>query len=166
MTQIKSIFLLILLLFISACGYQLRGSIDVPEGLKSIFMQGASGSLSKAMGRTLKFSGGQLVDSVGQAGLVVQIDKENMNRRVQSLSSTGRASEYELIYKLEFILLDKAGNVLSEKQKIEINKIYFNDQKAILGKSNEEQVIRNEMYREAVQSIINRSRVILEKLEK
>lgn len=166
MTQIKSIFLLILLLFISACGYQLRGSIDLPEGLKSIFMQGASSQLSKTMSRTLKSSGGQLVDSVGLAGLVVQVDKENMDRRVQSLSSTGRASEYELIYKLEFILLDKAGNALSEKQRIEINKDYFNDQEEILGKSNEEQVIRDEMYREAVRSIVNRSRVVLENLEK
>lgn len=166
MTQIKSIFLLILLLFISACGYQLRGSIDLPEGLKSIFMQGASGQLSKTMSRTLKSSGGQLVDSADQAGLIVQVDNEKMDRRVQSLSSTGRASEYELIYKLDFILVDKAGNALSDKQRIEINKDYFNDQEEILGKSNEEQVIRDEMYREAVRSIVNRSRVVLENLEK
>jgi len=163
MIQIKNIFLLTLLLFISACGYHLRGSIDLPEGLKRIYMQGASAQLQKTMKRTLKSSGGELVTSVEQAGIVVQVIKEKMDRRVLSLSSSGRANEYEIIYTLNFNFLDAEGMMLSEKQKIEISKDYFNDQEEVLGKDNEEQVIREEMYRTAVQSIVNRARVVLEK---
>jgi len=163
MIQIKNIFLLTLLLSISACGYHLRGSIDLPEGLKSIYLQGGSSQLRKAMKRTLKSSGGQLVSDIEKAGLVVQVVKDEMERRVLSLSSTGRANEYEIIYKLEFNLLDIEGNTISGKQKIQIDKDYFNDQEEVLGKDNEEQVIREEMYRTAVQSIFNRSRVALEK---
>ena len=163
MIQIKNIFLLTLLLFISACGYHLRGSIDLPEGLKRIYMQGASAQLQKTMKRTLKSSGGELVTSVEQAGIVVQVIKERMDRRVLSLSSSGRANEYEIIYTLNFNFLDAEGMMLSEKQKIEISKDYFNDQEEVLGKDNEEQVIREEMYRTAVQSIVNRARVVLEK---
>ncbi len=166
MPQTKNIVLLTVLLFISACGYQLRGSIELPEGLKSIYMQGGSRALKKTMQKTLKSSGGQLVDHIDQAGIVVKIDTENMDRRVLSLSSTGRVSEFELIYILEFTLLDKAGEVLSKQQRIEINRDYFNDQGDILGQNNEELVIRDEMYRSAVRSIFNRSRVALEKLEK
>jgi len=163
MIQIKNIFLLTLLLFISACGYHLRGTIDLPEGLKRIYMQGASGTLYKTMQRTLKSSGGEMVTSVEQAGIVVQVIKEKMDRRVLSLSSSGRANEYEIIYTLNFNFLDAEGMMLSEKQKIEISKDYFNDQEEVLGKNNEEQVIREEMYRTAVQSIVNRARVVLEK---
>jgi len=163
MIQIKNIFLLTLLLFISACGYHLRGTIDLPEGLKRIYMQGASGTLYKTMQRTLKSSGGEMVTSVEQAGIVVQVIKEKMDRRVLSLSSSGRANEYEIIYTLNFNFLDAEGMMLSEKQKIEISKDYFNDQEEVLGKDNEEQVIREEMYRTAVQSIVNRARVVLEK---
>jgi LPS-assembly lipoprotein len=166
MPQIKKNFLLTLVLFISACGYQLRGSIDLPEGLKSIYLQNASAQLQKTMKKTLKSSGGQLVDKVEQAGLVVQVIKEKMDRRVLSLSSTGRASEYEIIYKLEFNLLDAERKALSKAQQIEITKDYFNNQEEVLGKDNEERVIRDEMYRRAVQSIVNRSRVVLENLEK
>jgi len=86
-----------------------------------------------------------------------------MDRRVLSLSSSGRANEYEIIYTLNFNFLDAEGMMLSEKQKIEISKDYFNDQEEVLGKNNEEQVIREEMYRTAVQSIVNRARVVLEK---
>lgn len=166
MTQIKNIFLLTLILLTSACGYQLRGSIDLPEGLKSIYLQGASAQLRKTIQKTLKSSGGQLVENIEQAGLVVQIIKEKMDRRVLSLSSTGRASEYEIIYTLDYNLLDTEGKTLSKMQKIEINKNYFNNQEQVLGKDNEERVIKEEMYRRAVQTIVNRSRVVLEKLEK
>lgn len=166
MLQIKNIFLLIIVLSISACGYQLRGSIDLPEGLKSIYLQNASAQLQKNMKKTLKSSGGKLVDNIEQAGLVVQVVKEKMDRRVLSLSSTGRASEYEIIYQLEFNLLDAERKALSRTQQIEITKDYFNNQEEVLGKDNEERVIRDEMYRRAVQSIVNRSRVVLENLEK
>jgi len=166
MAQIKNSILFSLILFISACGYHLRGSIDLPEGLKSIYLQGATAQLHKTMQQTLRSSGGELVGTAEQAGLVIHIIKEKMDRRVLSLSSTGRASEYEITYDLDFILFDSEGNELSTKQKIEISKDYFNDQEEVLGKDNEERVIREEMYRKAVQSIVNRSRNVLEKLEK
>jgi len=165
MTQFKNIFLLILIVSISACGYQLRGKIDLPEGLKSIYLQGGSSQLKKVIKKTLRSSGGQLVDAIGDAGLIIDIVKEKMDRRVMSLSSTGRANEYELIYKLDFTLLDKEGKALSKLQRIEISKHYFNNQDEVLGKNNEEEVIRDEMYRKSVQSIVNRSRIVLEKLE-
>jgi len=165
MTQFKNIFLLILIVSISACGYQLRGKIDLPEGLKSIYLQGGSSQLKKVVKKTLRSSGGQLVDAIGDAGLIIDIVKEKMDRRVMSLSSTGRANEYELIYKLDFTLLDKEGKALSKLQRIEISKHYFNNQDEVLGKNNEEEVIRDEMYRKSVQSIVNRSRIVLEKLE-
>jgi len=166
MVQLRNSVLLSILLFITACGYHLRGSIDLPEGLKSIYLQGATAQLQKTMQETLRSSGGVLVSTAKQAGLVIQIIKEKMDRRVLSLSSTGRANEYEITYDLDFILIDSEGNELSSKQKIEISKDYFNDQEEVLGKDNEERVIREEMYRKAVQSIVNRSRIILEQLAK
>ena len=166
MLRIKNTFLLITVLFISACGYHLRGSIDLPEELKRIYMQGASAQLNKIMKKALKSSGGKLVNKIQQAGVVVAIVKEKMDRRVLSLSSTGRANEYQIIYTLNFNLLDAEGNSLSELQYLEINRDYFNDQEQILAKNNEEQIIRDEIYRRAVQSIINRSRIALERSHK
>ena len=89
-----------------------------------------------------------------------------MRRRVTSTSSTGRANEYELYYKLDFILLDVEGKKLSEIQPVEITRDYFIDQDEILGKSNEDQTIRDEMYLQAVQTIVDRSRIVLEKVIK
>lgn len=164
MIRIKNTLILTSVLFISACGYQLRGSMDLPEGLKSIYLQAASSQLTNTFKRTLSSSGGELVEQMAQAGIVVQLVKEKMDRRVLSLSSTGRANEYEIIYSLKFTLLNAAGKVLFENQTVEINRDYFNDQEDVLGKNNEEQTIREEMYRQAVQKIISRARIALEKV--
>ena len=164
MIWIKNTFLLLMLLFISACGYQLRGNLELPEGLTSIYLQDGSGQLRKEIKRTLRSTEGKLVTSIEDAGIVVKVTRENMRRRVISLSNTGRANEFELYYELDFILLDAEGKALSEKQAVEISRDYFNDQEDILGKNDEEQTIRKEMYRQAVQTIFTRSRVALEKV--
>ena len=166
MIWIKKTLILITLLFVSGCGYHLRNTIDLPEGLKNVHVKGASGQLKKVFKKTLRSRDARLVDKVEEAGLVVQVTDERMRRTVLSLSSTGRANEYELYYVLDFILLDKEENKLSETQAIEITRDYFNDQEDILGKDNEERIIKDEIYRQAVQTIFNRSRFALEKVKK
>jgi outer membrane lipopolysaccharide assembly protein LptE/RlpB len=52
--------------------------------------------------------------------------------------------------------------LLLADQDITIKRDYFNDQTAILGKSNEESVIRTEMYRQAVSSIMGRVSLAME----
>jgi LPS-assembly lipoprotein len=47
------------------------------------------------------------------------------------------------------------------RQPVEIKRDYFNNQLAIIAKDNEETVIRNEMYQQAVRTVVNRARVAL-----
>ena len=166
MFRVKNILLLIVFLSVTACGYHLRSDANLPEGMKKILLQGASSQLQETMKKRLKPSGGQLVETPAEAGIVVRVDKEKMDRRVFSLSSSGRANEYELIFNLDISLFDVEGNSLADKQKIEVSRNYFNNQDDILAKNNEELVIQDEMYKQAVQAIINRSRIALEKLNK
>ncbi len=163
MPQFNITLVLLISLLISACGYHLRADIDLPEGLKSIYVQGGSGQLRKIIKKTLRSSDGILAENAEAAALVIKVVKERMNRNVLSLNSRGRANEYELYYVLDFLLLDSEGKKLIALQKIEIHKDYFNDQEDVLGKNNEEGVIRDEMYRQAVQSIFRRARIALEK---
>jgi LPS-assembly lipoprotein len=68
-----------------------------------------------------------------------------------------------LEYRLNYQITDAKGSVLKELQPIEIRRDYFNDQQLILGKDNEELVIRNEMYQQAVRTMINQVRFGLKK---
>ena len=163
MIQFKNIFFLVSVLFISSCGYHLRGGTDLTEQLKSIYLEGGSSELRRSLKKTLKSSSGLLVANVDTANIVIQITNENMDRRSLSLNERGRINEYELIYSLYFSMMDPTGELISKAQKIEVSRDYFNNQDDLLGKNNEEKVIRKEMYRQISQSILRRAKAILDK---
>lgn len=159
----KKSFPVLLALTLSACGYHLQGTVDLPDDMNKVYLQGASNQLRDYFTKTLRSSPARLVDSAGQAGLVINTLNEKLDRRMLSLSSTGKANEFELSYKLEYELLGPQGAVLARNQAIEIVREYYNDQEAIIAQANEEQIIVDEMYKQAVRSILDRARAQLYK---
>ena len=159
---IKKSIILMLALLISACGYHLRGAIALPSGMKNVYLEGGSGQLRDQFTRAMEISSVPLASSPETAGIIVRIFDEDNQRRVLALSSGGTANNFELSYRLEYELVDAKNQILSARQPIEIRREYFNNQVAIIAKENEEAVIRNEMYQQAVRTIVNRARVALE----
>lgn len=149
-------------LFLSACGYHLRGDIELPKGLQNIYVEAASGSLQQEMKKALKSSQGNLVTTSAEAGTVIKIAKEDMSSRVMSINTAGRANQFQLIYRIIFSIHEPSGKLLLGDQNVNIKREYFNDQTDILGKSNEEGVIRAEMYQQAVSSIMSRISLAME----
>ncbi|TXL01692.1 hypothetical protein BMR02_02055 [Methylococcaceae bacterium HT1] len=161
----KSSLIFIALLMLAACGYHLRGAIELPEALKTMYVKGASPELSKAIRRIFRVTSGKLVATSGEAGMILNVLDEYYQRKTVSLSSTGYSNEYELIYRLTFDLLDANGNKLVSEQTIEVYKSYYNAQtsETLLSKDNEEIVLRGELYEEAVRMVIQRTRSELKK---
>ena len=157
----KSVFLALALL-LSACGYHLRGSLELPSGLKNVYLEGGSADLREQFNRTMQISSVPLASSPETADIIVKIFDEDSQRRVLSLDSGGTANDFELGYGFDFEIVDSKNKVLSERQSVDVKREYFNDQEAIIAKGNEETVIRNEMYQQAVRTIINRARIALE----
>ena len=162
---VNRVFLVLLLLLNSACGYHMRKAIVLPEEMQSMYVQGASGPLRSEIKRVVKSSSGKLTTSAEDAGMIINILEEDMRRNVLSLSSTGKATEFELYYSLAFELVDADGKIVLPRQVIEISRDYFDDQSGdtILGKANEEVVIRKEIYKSAVRLVVDRSRSAFKK---
>ncbi len=158
----KKAVILSLALLLSACGYHLRGAIQLPENMKSIYVEGSSGALLDQFKQIMKTSSSALSSSRTGAGIIIKVANEEFNRRVVSLSSRGKSNEFELEYRLDYEFANAKDAPLMEKQTVEIRREYYNDQSAVIAKENEENVIRNEMYQQAVQTILNRARVVLE----
>lgn len=149
-------------LLLSACGYHLRGALDLPAGMRNVYLDGGSTPLREQFKRTLKSSAGKLANSSEGAGMTIRIFGEDFNRRALSLNAKGKAEEFELHYRMEYELLGPGGSVLAPRQPVDIRRSYFNDQQEILGKENEEAVILNEMHQQAVRTIVDRARDVLE----
>ncbi len=154
--------LLAALVFVSACGYHLRGSIALPPELKSLYLYGVSAGLSTEMQAMLKASDGKMAAAPDQAGIVVKVLKEDMRRRALSIGKTGKSSEVELNYYLRFQFYDNKDQALLDEQTLELNREFFNDQTAVLAKENEEILIRKEIYRQAARMIMTRAQIAVE----
>ena len=157
--------LLSVVFFLTACGYHLRGAIDLPESLQKMYVRGASRELSEAIKQTFRATSGELVNKPADAGMILSVIDEEYRRRTVSISSSGYSNEYELIYRLVFGLIDSNGNELVSAQRIEVKQAYFNQQSSdvVLSKENEEKVLRKELYIKAVRSVIDRARAELKK---
>ena len=159
---IKKSVILTLALLLSACGYHLRGALQLPAGIKNVYLQGGSSQLQEQFNSAMKISSVALASSPETAGIIVKISGEDSQRRVLSLNSAGVANDFELGYRFNYELVDSKNKVLMPQQPIEIKREYYNDQLAVLAKGNEEALIINEMYQQAVRSIVNGARVALE----
>ena len=158
----KKTAVLIMAFLLSACGYHLRGALELPANLKNVYVEGGSAPLLDQFKQTMKSTSTQLTSSRKGAGLVIKVFNEDFSRRVLSLSSRGKSNEFELLYRLDYELANANDAKMMERQTVEIRREYYNDQQFVIAKDNEENVIRNEMYQQAVNSIVNRARMILE----
>ena len=157
--RVKKSFVLIMALLLSACGYHLRGAMELPEGLKSVYLEGGSPQLREQFNRAMEISSVALASSPETAGMIVKIFNEDNQRRVLSLSSGGVANNFELNYRFEYEIVDSKNKVLLARQPVEIKREYFNTQQAVIAKDIEETVIVKEMYQQAVRTVINRARL-------
>jgi LPS-assembly lipoprotein len=147
-------FFLIAILLLNSCGYHLRGAIDLPSQYTAIYLQSASMRLQRQFEIALRNSSARLVHASNNAQLIVQFNQEQDSIRTISISSSGRANMFELGYQIQFSLYDLKGQLLLDHYPLFFKRDYFNDQTDILAKSNEEELIRQELMIQAVQSIV------------
>lgn len=158
---VKKMLILTFALLVSACGYHLRGPLQLPAGLKNVYLEGGSGQLREQFVRAMDISSVPMASSPETAGMIVKISGEDSERRVLSLGAGGAANDFELGYRFDFELVGANNQLLMAREPVEIKREYYNDQLAVIAQGNEELVIRNEMYQQAVRTIVNRARMLL-----
>ncbi|HEB78501.1 MAG TPA: hypothetical protein ENI90_08245 [Methylothermaceae bacterium] len=150
--------LLLALLILNGCGFHLRGAVALPPDKRAIALAGISldHPFSRDLQGLLDLVGGRLVTDPKEAGSVVFIHQIQQDRRIVSLDEHGKAIEFELIYRVRFEAREPDGTVLLPMQTITIRRIYLNPQFQVIGKAEEEGVIRREMQREAARTLLRR----------
>jgi LPS-assembly lipoprotein len=151
----KKILLLALVLMLGACGFQLRGAAQLP--FKTLYVDGRGSALGVDLQRALRHgSNVQLVETAKEAQAILQVLGESREKRILSIGSNGRVSEYVLFYRLSVRLHDGKGKELLPAQPLELKRdISFNDAQ-VLAKEQEEAMLYRDMQGDAVQQIIRR----------
>lgn len=150
--------LLITISQLTACGFRLRGQVDVPEELKQVHIAGSAefAPLTLELKKVLQRSGTRVLSSQAEAQSVIAISNETFKKRVLTVDAQGRAAEYELIYTLDFIVTKTDGELIVPRQKIDLTRDYRFDPNNVLAKDAEEAQIRKEMVSFAVRQMMRR----------
>ena len=148
---------LLLILGLAGCGFQLRGNAALP--FESVFVEGGQ-EIVVALERAIRPTATKVTTRAQDAQVTLQILGESREKRILSLDSAGRVSEYRLLYRVSFKAVDNKGRELLEQQQIELRRdITFNDNQT-LAKESEELLLYRDMQVDAVQQIIRRMSVI------
>jgi LPS-assembly lipoprotein len=145
-------------LLVAGCGFHLRGEMPGTAESKTLFLTGLSNRTSfyGDLVQVLGYSGGILAAAPAKAGAVVNVTLARHERRALTLSGQGRANTFDLTFRVIYDVRSPKGDILVPQQEMEVRRDYFNDQSSPLGQQEEEALMRNEMEKEAAQTLLRR----------
>lgn len=146
------------LLLLSACGFHPRGALSLPQGAGKIYLSGTNSStpLGRDIAMLYTRSGGTVVDERDDAEAVLEILGESNDRRVAAVNADGRVSQFELYYAIRFRLLDPRGEIIHPESSVGVTRDYAFDPTNVLGKAQEEGLLRDDMRQQAVGQLLRR----------
>jgi len=148
-----------LLLTLSACGWQLRGSGGEATVARLHLNSSTPNSVfTRALERYLQGSGTELVDSAGKAEYSLRIIKEKSKRRTATVSASARISERLLEEQVEYLVTRSDGTVAIERSTASVERIYEYNEDNVLATEDEARLLKNEMYNDLARQIANRLR--------
>ena len=165
MNQFKSVIsvlkcgtFLVLLGAISACGFTLRGSQQLPEHITQVEVRSLSAHDPQARALANRLPVYQLnhtraarPEELGST-VIIDLKPENLDRRLLSVFQTGQVAEYELIYQVEYRLIFPDQEPINAV--VEVLREYQDDPDQVLAKSRELDLILDEMRDDAADRII------------
>lgn len=157
---------LLALTIVSACGFRPRGDgLDGGFVDRSVYLD-VDEDISVAAGvrQALAARDVRLVDSEDDAEVLLRIADERIDDRILSIQSTGRISEIELSHSVALLVRtlepndgEDANAEAALRNRVELLREYTYDDAGVLGKEEEERILREEMRETLVRQILLRA---------
>lgn len=154
----RRLFLAGLPLLAAGCGFQLR-RVDVMP-FASVYLDAPPGSaVAQRVATSLRgIRDVRLAATAGEAEVVLKIGIEERSKTILSLSGAGRVTEYRLGLRLRYGIEGGDGRVLTAPETIELVRDMTYDDRVLLAKGTEEQLLYRDMDDVAAQRILRRLR--------
>jgi LPS-assembly lipoprotein len=154
----RSLGLVAMLALLGACGFKLREQVSLPPNLSTLRIESGDpfAPLQRDLELALRRAGATIVETPVEGVAVLRILASGIDRLPLSVGDTGRVSEFLLRYTVEFELIDSAAVVVLPRQTIEMDRDYTFDTEQALGTPGEEELVRAELERDMVQTLLRR----------
>lgn len=160
------VLLSIAVAMLSACGFQLRGATQLPfqsvhvQAPTSAALGGPSAPVVPDVIDGLTRSGIQVKAKIEDADFSIRFLQVTFDKRVLSLSGSGRAREFELEYRILYEFVDSRQKAWGEPGEITIRRDFsFSESQALAKEAEERQLIRD-MQRDGAAQILRRLQAV------
>jgi LPS-assembly lipoprotein len=145
------------LLALAGCGFQLQGHNPLPAVVKSPYLEApdAQSDFVASLRHALLSNGAQLMRDKTKASAVVSILYDTVGRRVLSVSALNQPNEYEVSYTVRFAV-SAGGKELLEPQEMTVTRSYSFDERLLLAKGHEEDILRQDMANDLANRVMRR----------
>jgi len=141
-----------------ACGFQLRGSINLSSEMSPIYIeQNSVFDLAREIKTLLAANQIAMVETAAQSKSQLILLDDNKSQSVLSVDGSGQAREYLLTYKVNFVIKVNQKNraqVVVVPDSLTVSRTWLFDPEAVLAVTNEAELLYNDMRREAARLIL------------
>jgi len=151
---IRDVLLVIVILVLSGCGFQLRGAYSLPY--ESIYIASVDNVIGAGLKRQIRASGTRITETKDDAQVTFLPAGEYRDAVILSLSSAGRVREKRLRYRFAYRIVDGKGRDLVPQGYVELTRDISYADSATLAKTQEEELLWRDMENDLVQQLMRR----------
>ena len=156
--MIRRLFPVVLVLALSACGFQLRNALTLPPDLGPVKVVSVDrySPLAASLARSLDLAGATAASSDATDAAVLDVLVERWGDTPISVDELGRSQEFSLRYAVVFELRKGDGTVLVPRQTIELSRDYVSNPVNTIGTEGEREILQRELRREMASAVLRR----------
>lgn len=158
------LILVFLLIGLSACGFQLRGTNLQALQNTSIYVQSSGANvLAAEVKRQLLDADVTMVSSASDADYIVNLSNESFRTKVLSVSATtGKADEYEVTYTAMLKITGPDESSTASANPVSASRDYTFDEGAVLGTFTQESVLKKDIAKQVAATVLRRLRAAIQ----
>lgn len=140
----------------TGCGFHLRGQINLPDSLNTMYVKAPQVELRDELAEALEATGATVVKSPTADSATIQIERARYRREVRTVDDRGKSTGYILFLDVDYSVVDAKGETLVKSTRTSARRDYtFDDTQALVAQRQEE-ILREELREDASQAILRR----------
>ena len=153
----RNLSLLIAVLLISACGFQLQTRAELPPEMQRtrLEIQGPHTEFARRLESQLEQNGVKVVTALDDAA-VLQVPLNQTRKEIQSIGDNARVREFLVRHTVQFRLFDSEGVELIPLQTFEQSRVYSFNEQDILPAEREDEFLRDDLADTLARMVVRR----------
>lgn len=159
--RMLKLFALLPMLALAACGFHLRGSAAMPQGMQRVHLTvGGNGDFQRKLARALLASNVTLEDNPGPGIAELHVPAQNFDVQMLTVNGAAQVTEFAVRLHVVFGAIDSEGKVIAPQQAFDLQREYSYDASQPVGTQSQMEQIQGSLIDDAVQAVLFRLQAV------